>query len=189
MNEQKIPLAIVLLAGLLVVSSSVSSLAQRKKPEAHKPVAKTSAPQAKLIGEFEDWQALTYKEKSGETCYVASLPKKSEGHQSKPGETNILVTHWPSQKSYGVVSVAAGYDYKKESDVEVTVGTDKFKLYTQGKRAWSRDDAAVVKAFKAGKDAVVQGISAKGAKTKDTYSLSGFTKAYDAASKACGVKG
>jgi hypothetical protein len=149
-----------------------------------------AATAAKPIGEFDNWQALTYQDGKAETCYVASLPKKSEGHHSKPGETNILVTHWPSQKKYGVVSVTAGYDYKKGSKVELEVGSDKFSLFTDGKRAWANDgdDARIVKAFKAGKDAVAHGLTGKGGKTTDSYSLSGFTKAYEAASKACHVK-
>ena len=166
--------------------SAQGKTAQQKTQQ--KPTASQSDQKAKVIGEFGDWQALTYKEANGETCYVASFPKKSEGHQSKPGETNILVTHWPSQKSFGVVSVAVEYEYKKDSEVDLVVGAEKFTLYTQGKRAWSKDDAKVVKAFKTGKDVMVQGVTAKGTKTKDSYSLNGFSKAYEVASKACGVK-
>ncbi|MFI4988852.1 MAG: hypothetical protein ACHQF3_15600, partial [Alphaproteobacteria bacterium] len=70
-----------------------------------KPAEKTPGQQkATVIGTYGDWQAITYKQGTADTCYVASYPKKTEGHQSKPGEANILVTHWPSQKTYGVVS-------------------------------------------------------------------------------------
>jgi invasion protein IalB len=145
----------------------------------------------KVLGNFGDWQALSYKEADGDVCYVASLPKKAEGHQIKPGEANLLVTHWPAKKSLGVISVTAGYEYKKDSEVQLVVGSEKFMLFTQGRTAWARDggDAKIVEAMKVGKELVAHGVTGKGAATADTYALSGFVKAYEAASKACGVKG
>jgi len=145
----------------------------------------------KVLGNFGDWQALTYKEADEDVCYVAGLPKKADGHQIKSGEANILVTHWPAKKNLGVISVTAGYDYKKDSEVQLIIGSEKFALFTQGRTAWARDggDAKIVEAMKVGKELVAQGLTGKDVKTSDTYSLNGFAKAYEAASKACGVKG
>lgn len=173
--------AAALTFGLALVGAAFPAAAQQKQQ---------AQQEAKPIGNFGDWQALTYKEGNADVCYVASLPKKTDGHQVKLGEANILVTHWPSRKSFGVVSVTAGYDYKKDSKVELEIGNEKFSLFIQGKRAWANDgdDVKIVKAFKAGKDVVARGITGKGGKTTDTYSLSGFSKAYEEASKACGVK-
>ena len=61
-------------------------------------------------------------------------------------------------------------------------------LFTQGDTAWTMgeaDDAALVAAMKAGVDMVVRGKSERGTDTKDTYSLLGFTAAYDAIGQAC----
>ena len=178
-------MGLALAAALYVLPSE----AQQKPPA--KPAPSATQPKATVIGTYGDWQALTYKQGLADTCYVASFPKKSEGHQVKLGEANILVTHWPQQKTYGVLSVTGGYDYKKDSNVELSVGEEKFSLFTQGPRGWAQDgdDPKVVKAFKMGKDVVVVGTTASGAKTKDIFSLEGFTKAYEEASKACGVKG
>jgi len=173
------------LAAMLYV---LPSQAQQKPPA--KPAAAAQS-KATVIGTYGDWQALTYKQGLADTCYVASFPKKTEGHQVKLGEANILVTHWPSQKTYGVLSVTGGYDYKKDSNVELIVGEEKFTLFTQGPRGWAQDgdDPKVVKAFKMGKDVTVVGTTPSGAKTRDIFSLEGFSKAYAEASKACGVKG
>ena len=184
-----VALALCLLCGLACGLYGISAYAQQKPPAVPQ---KTQAPQkATVIGTYADWQALTYKQGTVETCYVASFPKKSEGHQIKLGDANILVTHWPSQKTYGVFSVTGGFDYKKDSSVELMVGDEKFTLFTQGPRGWAQDgdDAKIVKALKSGKDATASGMTASGTRTKDTYSLEGFTKAYEEASKACGVKG
>jgi invasion protein IalB len=155
------------------------------------PVSAQQPAGAEVLGDSGTWQALTYKESGADVCYAASLPKKSEGHTPKPGEANILVTHWPARKNYGVVSIAIGSAYKKDSHVEVQIGTDKFSLFTQGNRAWANDgdDAKIVASFKAGRDVTVRAFPAKGARTTDVYSLDGFSKAYELASKACRVKG
>ena len=168
----------ILLAMLALTAAASPTFAQDKA-------------KAKVLGNFGDWQALSYKEAEGDVCYVATLPKKSEGHQIKPGEANVLVTHWPARKNLGVISVTAGYEYKKDSEVQLAIGSEKFMLFTQGKTAWARDggDAKIVDAMKVGKELVAHGMTGKGAETTDTYSLNGFAKAYEAASKACGVKG
>ena len=57
--------------------------------------------------------------------------------------------------------------------------------------AWastSEGDQKLIKAMKAGSTMVVVGYSSRDTKTTDTYSLSGFTAAYNAISKACSVK-
>lgn len=187
--------ASTLVLGFTFTGGSFDAAAQPKASSPQKQQEQKQKSQSKQepkpIGNFGDWQALSYKQGTSEVCYVASLPKKTDGHQVKPGEANILVTHWPSRKTLGVVSVTAGYGYKKDSKVELDVGNEKFSLFTQGTRAWANDgdDAKIVKAFKGGKEVIVRGITGKGGKTTDTYSLSGFSKAYEEASKACGVKG
>ena len=55
--------------------------------------------------------------------------------------------------------------------------------------AWAKDSATdekLVAEMKKGSTAVLLGTSARGTKTTDTFSLKGFSKAYDAINKACG---
>ena len=47
------------------------------------------------------------------------------------------------------------------------------------------DDKDIVAAMKRGSRMIINGTSFKGTKTKDTYSLSGFTSAYKAISNKC----
>ena len=70
-------------------------------------------------------------------------------------------------------------------------GSIRFKLFTYDDSAWavnSEEDRKLVKAMKAGIKMSVVGYSSRDTKTTDTYSLSGFTDAYNAISKACGIK-
>lgn len=147
-----------------------------------------SAAEQKLIGEYGDWLAYYYRDNAGPVCYMASTPKKDEGKYTKRGDIYVVVTHRPNEKSYDVVNVNAGYDYKPNSETEIKVGTKTFKLFVSGDKAWTmsaKDDKDIVEAMKRGSRMIINGTSFKGTKTKDTYSLNGFTSAYKAISNKC----
>ncbi|MTJ79437.1 MAG: hypothetical protein F8N37_00215 [Telmatospirillum sp.] len=146
------------------------------------------ADSAKSLGKSGDWESFTYSDKSGKVCYTASLPKRSLNAPKGRGETYVSITHRPNDKSLDVVSVTAGYTFKKDSAAEIDIGGAKFDLYTTGDGAWARNDKAVVQAMLKGKSLVIHGTPAKGDQTADTYSLDGFAKAYADIGKACGVK-
>ncbi|MBE6443938.1 MAG: hypothetical protein E7020_04650 [Alphaproteobacteria bacterium] len=141
-----------------------------------------------LLGEYGDWIAYYYRDNAGPVCYMASTPKKDEGKYTKRGDIYVVVTHRPNEKSYNVVNVNAGYPYKKNSETQMKIGAKTFSLFTSGDKAWAmtaQDDKNIVDAMKRGSRMIVNGISAKGTKTKDTYSLKGFTSAYKAISNKC----
>lgn len=141
------------------------------------------------LGEYGDWTAYSYKEGKNTVCYMASTPKKDEGNYKVRGDIYAIVTHRPAEKSYDVVNFVAGYNYKKNSKVVVKIGATTFNnLFTDGSNAWAPDSATdkkLVSEMKRGQKLTVEGVSFKGTKTKDTYSLSGFSKAYRAISAKC----
>lgn len=143
------------------------------------------------LGDFGDWSAFQFVENGNKACYMASQPKKAEGDYKKRGDVYAIVTHRPGEKLRDEVSVLAGYSYKEGSVVQVTIGGQAFELFTQGDGAWAKEkkaDEALVKAMIKGSSLVAKGTSSRGTKTTDTYSLKGFSKAYAAIGKACGVK-
>jgi hypothetical protein len=145
----------------------------------------------KVLGLFGDWGAQTFTEDKHTGCSIWSQPTKDKGDYSKRGPIYAYVTHRPWDKRLNEVSFSAGYPYKKDSTVQVLIGGQKFTLFTDGETAWSRsakDDKALVDAMRRGSTMVVTGISSRGTKTTDTYSLIGFTKAFDTIGKACNVK-
>ncbi len=157
-------------------------------------VAGAAGAEPRPIGTFRDWTAFVDEGGNAKICYVGSVPKKAEGAYTKRGETYVLVTHRPADKTFGEVSVEAGYAYKSGSEVTVVIGGQSFRLFTQNRgdgngNAWAYDaqsDKAVVEAMKKGSELVVKGTSTRGTETTDTYSLLGFSAALDAITKACG---
>lgn len=145
----------------------------------------------RLIDNFGDWSAFAENEGGNKTCFMGSLPKKSEGKYKVRGEIHVLVSHRPAEKIFNEISFRAGYTYKEGSEVTVDIDDEAFKLFTDEGHAWAYDakaDAALAKAMRAGKSMVVRGSSSRGTTTTDTYSLKGFTAAHNAINKACNVK-
>ena len=141
------------------------------------------------VGDFSDWSAFQFSEDGSAACYMASQPKNSEGNYKRRGDIYAIVTHRPGENRRDEVSIIAGYTFKKDSSVEVSIGSKKFQLFTQDDGAWAPDkesDKALVQAMIKGATMVVKGTSSRGTLTTDTYSLRGFTKAYQAINKACG---
>lgn len=151
------------------------------------PVA-VHAAEPESLGTFGEWQAVTFDEGGKKGCYITSKPTKEEGKYSQRGRTYALVTHRPKDGSFDVVSIVAGYTYKDGSSVTVTIDQTEFSMFTHEDSAWASDgatDQQLVGAMKNGKRMVVSGTSTRGTETTDTYSLSGFTKAYQAIAEAC----
>tara|TARA_B100000315_G_scaffold255235_1_gene298118 strand:- start:5852 stop:6373 length:522 start_codon:yes stop_codon:yes gene_type:complete len=144
-----------------------------------------------LINNFGDWSAFFDGKGKAKTCYIASLPKKETGQYKSRGNTYILVTHRPAEQSRDVFELRAGYVYRKDSEVTVNIDGQVYRLFTDRGTAWAHDqkaDRSLAGMMIRGKSMVVTGFSGRGTKTIDTYSLSGFTAAYKAIGKACGVK-
>jgi hypothetical protein len=145
----------------------------------------------KLIEMFDDWGAQTFREGKKTGCSMWSQPIKDVGKYKKRGAIYAYITHRPWEKRVNEVSFAAGYRFKKDSTVRVRIGGEKFKLFTNGETAWghtAKDDNALIAAMRRGNTMVVFGISRRGTQTTDTYSLKGFSKAYNAINKACRIK-
>ena len=161
-----------------------------QSPPGAKPPA-TNGAKAERLGDAQGWSAFAETDKNAKACYLVGRPVKSEPDNLKRGDVYVYVTHRPAEKSFNVVSFAAGYPYKDATDAELTVDTRKFALFTNKESAWSRDaatDKAVVDAMAKAKQALLKGISARGTATTDTYSLDGFAPMLAQIDKACGVK-
>ena len=146
------------------------------------------AKEAKFLGKFGDWEA--FKEFDGKKpiCYMGAQPKKSLGKYKIRGETYLLVTHRPVEKIFSVVSIKAGYNFLRDSELTVTIGKKTFSLFTDTGHAFAHDkksDIALIKAMIRGSTMIIKGVSSRRTKTTDTYSLKGVSAAMKAINKAC----
>lgn len=143
-----------------------------------------------ILGTYGDWTAYLLQDEKGKTCYMATEPIKSEGNYKKRDDVFLFVTHHLDENSYDSISVMAGYTYKNTSKPIFQVDKNKsvnFKIYKD--TSWVTDEKtgkSLIMQMKKGSKAVLKGTSQRGTLTTDTFSLSGFSKAYRDIQKACG---
>jgi invasion protein IalB len=133
------------------------------------------------LGAFQDWTAATHREGGQKVCYAFTRASRTE-----PNRQNVIltVTHRPQGRDQ--VALSAGYSYPRNAEVEVAVGQAELPFYTAGSSAFARNGQAAVAAFRAGANAVSRGPQANGrGQAQDSFSLSGFTAAYEAISREC----
>ena len=147
--------------------------------------------ESKELAKFNDWTAFAEGEGKNLACMAVSKPKKAEGNYSRRGDIFAIVTHLPGQNKWNEFSIVAGYNFQPNSNPDVTIGDMKFQLFTSGSRAWSfspSEDDKIVKFLKNSMKMKVVGTSSRGTITNDTYSLVGFSKAYQKINEACKKK-
>ena len=123
--------------------------------------------------------------KDKDYCYIGSLPTFLDIPKGKKrGESYILV-YRINKKPDAIVQINSGYPYKEKEPVNVKIDKKNYEFYSEDDSAWTNNDKEIIYAMKKGVDLSVTGISKRGTKTTDTYTLNGFTAAYNQLSKDC----
>jgi len=123
--------------------------------------------------------------KENDYCYIGSLPINSDIPEGKKrGDVYILV-YRINNNPETIIQINSGYPYKNEESVNVKIDKKIYAFYADEDSAWTNNDKEVVFAMKKGVKLIVSGISSRGTKTVDTYTLKGFTVAYNKLTKDC----
>ena len=141
----------------------------------------------RTIGDYQAWSAATFTADDVKTCYAVSTPAESVPKNVRRGEIHVMVSRRSSAPADELILVS-GYPFKDGSMARVSIGPSTFNLTTANEFAWvpvGEGAEPVVKAMIGGQQMIVEGLSARGTETTDTYSLLGFTAAYQAIVKTC----
>ena len=84
-----------------------------------------------------------------------------------------------------IVQINAGYPYDEKKSVEVKIDSSIYNFFSKEDSAWTNEDKKVIYAMKKGIELIVKGFSSRGTPTTDTYTLKGFTAAYNKLAKGC----
>ena len=118
-------------------------------------------------------------------CYIGSAPIKEEGDYTQRGNTYVLV-YRINKGPDKIVQITAGYDYDEKKSINVKIDQTLFNFFGKEDSAWIKDkDKEVILAMKKGIKMIVKGYSVRGTLTTDTYTLKGFTNAYNKLSNDC----
>jgi len=140
---------------------------------------------ANLLGAFGNWTA--YSEGTGDamTCFALSPPRATEPKRGlKRGSVYLMITDYPGRKIKAEPEIVPGYEYKESAPVTLEIGDDKFPFFARNEAksgaAWLtalNDNPRLIDVMSKGVSAVALGTPSRGAKTMDTYSLTGFNDA------------
>ncbi|HMH64096.1 MAG TPA: invasion associated locus B family protein [Rhizomicrobium sp.] len=151
-----------------------------------------SAEPANLLGVFGNWSAYSSGTGASLTCYALSKPRASSPKTAKRSAIYLMISDWPARKVKAEPQVVYGYQAKEGAVAGLGVGPDKFSFFIRnsGKdgSAWLQqlnDNPRLIGAMQGGVSAVASGVSSKGTKTSDTYSLSGFNDALSKIHAVC----
>lgn len=136
---------------------------------------------------YNDWSVFQTVQDGKKICYIGSLPIKKEGNYKKRGEPFFTVTTISGAK-IPEVSVYSGYNFNTNKKVNLRIGMKSFNLFVYEDRAWAnneKDDETIILTLKAGMKMTVKGYSKLDTYSKDTYSLRGFTDAYNKMTTLC----
>jgi hypothetical protein len=140
-----------------------------------------------LLEKFNDWS--TYAATgSPKVCFTVAKPNDIHPKAVKRGPIFFYISRWPADNVVEEVSVKMGYPFAEGAKVTATIGGAKFELFTKDEGAFvekPEDESKLVEAMKSGSTIKVEGRSARGTNTRDTYSLKGLSEALERATKEC----
>ena len=125
----------------------------------------------------------SFKKVNGNTCSIFQIPLTEKGDYTQRGPVLFYVF---KDDSAEYVRIDAGYPYNPDKYVKVSIDGNNYQFFGENDSAWSmKDDRLIIDAMKAGKELTVVGYSQRGTETTDTYTLIGFTNAYNSLKKDC----
>lgn len=151
--------------------------------------AQSLAPQS----ETGDW-VLYVDQDNSQHCYIVTTPKSSEAFRdgNKVDADRGTIRLYVGIKNGAIEpSFMAGYPLSQETNPVMEIGDKVFNFFINSQVdqqfAWpdSKLDAEIIASMRAGIEAKMTGISTRGTKTVDIFSLQGFTAAYNAALERC----
>lgn len=140
------------------------------------------------LGAFKYWSAFAADAPDGKVCWAATAPISTDYSGDSRGDVFLMVSMWPSRDIDNEISIISGYPFDEKRTAQAKIGSNTYSFFTSSDGAWLEtrpEENAMVKAMKAGAKASVTGYSADGARSNDSFSLLGFTAAYNAAKEAC----
>lgn len=123
--------------------------------------------------------------KEDDYCYIGSLPTLLDVPEGKQRGDAYILVYRINKNPEVIVQINAGYPYKDSEPVIVSIDKISYDFYSQDDSAWTDSDSKIIYAMKKGVDLKVTGISSRGTKTTDEYTLKGFTAAYNKLTNDC----
>jgi len=150
----------------------------------HIPGFGSGPKQDRVVGH---WQVMTTaKGKPDALCYAQTVPIKSQSAVKDRETPYLMATRRISGKIE--ISVSAGYAFKKNRKVTLTVDKTPYRLFFHDNVAWAKsddDDKDIITALKKAHKVEVRATAKSGGTSVDTYSADGFAPALARVKQLC----
>lgn len=170
-------LATLLFAGLGSALAGQPACGQSLHHSAH------ALGQPVFIGKFADWQAASHQEGGVAVCYIFTRAEAPVAQV--PGRGDVVLSVTRREGDHDSVALSAGFMLTGHEDAVLQAGGTKLLFYIAGRSAFSRDNAAAVKAFGHEFSVAAHVHGPKGAEVIDHFGLKGFASAYAAMLRSC----
>lgn len=141
----------------------------------------------KILLETGAWRAVEATQGGERVCFVIASPATRAPADLKRDPGNLFVTTKTAREGGSEVSIRFGYRLAPGGHT-MTIDGRAFPLMPQGETAWLQsagDEKTALSLFRSGRDVQISARSARGNPTVDTYSLIGFSAAFDALARQC----
>jgi len=157
--------------------------------------APLAAQELAMVDSETNWSV--YVAESPKECFIVSKPtdwsaqRDGQAVTVRRGDIRFYISIIPGEQIASEPSFLAGYPLKQDAPVEMKIKDATINLYPNAdinpEYAWPRpdDDTNLITAMRGGSEATIIGTSARGTITTDTFSLIGFTAAYEKAQEMC----
>ena len=115
--------------------------------------------------------------KDSDYCLIQSAPLKTDIPEGKSRGENYILVYRMKNNIEPIIQITAGFNYKSSDSIIVKIDEIGYNFYSDSDTAWAKEDKKVINAMKKGLELISSGISDKGTKVIDTYTLKGFTSA------------
>jgi invasion protein IalB len=143
--------------------------------------AAAPAEAAQKLKHFQDWAVSHYHQHGKVICYAFTQALAMHHGGGGCDVAVLVVTHAPPRHDRVVVSPCDQYG-AGQTALTMSVGDSHLGFEPRGKYAYADLPPAAVKAFRIGMEAKIPGPTGH---TAETFSLRGFTAAYDALGREC----
>ncbi|WP_375460508.1 hypothetical protein [uncultured Enterovirga sp.] len=163
----------------------------RKKPDDKAKPAATNggAPGgATLVETYGDWGAYTAQNGRAKICYALAEPKSRTPATLKETKAYLFVSFRPAENIRNEVAAVLNFKTKDGGPASLVIGATNYDMVTKGENAWVKnasDEALAIGTMSKGGNMTLNATSARGNKTADRYSLTGFAQALERAKRDC----
>jgi len=151
-------------------------------------VAPALAQSVRSLGDFRDWSSYAAADGAGPVCFALSKPTQVDPIPDGYAQAYLYLTHRPGENVENEVNLVAGFEFAPDTPAMLTVSGRSFSMFTQADAAWLEDSAqnsTLAGVLRAGSELTIEGVSAKGIRVVETFSLSGATAASRAIDAEC----